>query len=436
MTARNNGLDPFEQRIKDALDPYEVPYNSADWNGLERRMNGTEAFQWRKGMGLAAGILIGGLVVGGATWYLMSSNTPVATLPTGADTETMAPVHTPAAAPVMHEAPATEPVSTSSTVVAEQPATANTTPAEVNEPRTATLPKERTNAGTTSASPLPPTGPAHTGHSAASNTPAPKNNTASKTLFSTTATESCSGNSIAFKAENLPENGIYLWNFGDGGFSNESAPQHVFSKPGRYQVTLSMSTPGGGTIHNKPSSATITVYEVPKAAFNVMKQEYDGHIPSVHFENRTMGAAQYHWDFGDGGTSTIAHPDHIYKQKGTYKVELTVTNELGCEDKTIREVRIENDYNLDANGSFTPNGATNNTFMPNALRNLGVRFTLSVYDNDGALMYQTTDATKPWTGRTNNRGEFCPAGDYVWVAEIRESSHISETFTGKVRLDR
>ena len=433
MTAHKNGLDPFEQRIKDGLDQYEVPYNSADWSHLERRLNGTQAFQWRKGLGLAAGILIGGLLVGGTTWYLMSNG------PGGQPLSGQG-----AAEPVT--VPATQQLAQDGVVdpkEAPSPSLAQPDPAPVEADLSDSRTSSPTKAARTTAPHERPEEPARTNaHSTerAAVTPATGsaqvNKTASNNLFMAAATEACSGNPITFKAEDLPENGIYLWNFGDGGFSNERAPQHVFSKPGSYQVTLSMSSPGRGTIHNKPSSAIITVHEVPTASFNVMKQEYEGHLPSVHFENRTMGATQYHWDFGDGGSSTIAHPDHIYKKKGMYKVELTVTNELGCEDKTIREVRIEHDYNLNASTAFTPNATTNSTFMPEALRDLGVHFTLSIYDQEGSLIYQTSDATKPWTGRPNNRGEFCAAGDYVWVADIKENTHIAETFTGKVRLER
>jgi hypothetical protein len=62
------------------------------------------------------------------------------------------------------------------------------------------------------------------------------------------------------------------------------------------------------------------IHEAPKASFNAQKQEFEGHIPSIHFENRSNGAKQYHWDFGDGSTSVVAHPDHIYKNKGNYIV--------------------------------------------------------------------------------------------------------------------
>jgi PKD repeat protein len=255
--------------------------------------------------------------------------------------------------------------------------------------------------------------------------------------FRASVSQACSGTSVEFKVEHMPENGIYLWNFGDGSFSNKANPEHTFTKPGRYQVMLSMSASGVGSIQNKPSSDVIEIHEAPSAAFNVLRQEYEGHLPSVHFENRSLGGESYAWDFGDGETSTIAHPDHIYKTKGVYQVKLTVTNAIGCEDQIMKDVRVDRDYNLDAPASFSPDGdGKDESFIPEALRSLGVKFNLTIYSPNGTLLYQTNDATKPWTGRPSNRGDICAPGEYVWVVDVRESLHLAETYTGKVKLER
>jgi PKD repeat protein len=46
----------------------------------------------------------------------------------------------------------------------------------------------------------------------------------------------------------------------------------------------------------------------------------------------------YEWDFGDGGKSTIADPDHAYKKPGIYDVSLRVTDDRG---NTYNETRTE-----------------------------------------------------------------------------------------------
>ena len=41
-----NALDAFEQRLKDSLEQFEVPYNSSDWNQLERSLNNGRSNWW------------------------------------------------------------------------------------------------------------------------------------------------------------------------------------------------------------------------------------------------------------------------------------------------------------------------------------------------------------------------------------------------------
>ena len=45
----------------------------------------------------------------------------------------------------------------------------------------------------------------------------------------------------------------------------------------------------------------------------------------------------YEWDFGDGETSTSAHPDHSYKSAGDYTVSLKVTGDRGNTDTKTRD---------------------------------------------------------------------------------------------------
>ncbi len=456
MADKMNIPDAFERRIKDSLDQYEVPFNSSDWAELEKALDGPRNVAWWLTPGMVAAFLAGTLIVGGSTYLYINRGT--SSLVAGRDAEATSGTtggeerllenhsrlpegfaidHTTQLS-VPNEAAGTT-AGTSATGLPASAAVPNAIPSVVDDrdrskpaPSTETVRSaDRSAMGSlTTATPKA----SDRGTSTASGAPMPpaKSSSPSEMTFKASVSTACPGEEITFKVENMPTDGIYLWNFGDGSFSNKANPEHTFTKPGNYQVMLSMSAAGVGTIHNKPSSDIITIHEAPKADFHALKQEFDGHIPSVHFENRSNGAQQYHWEFGDGSTSTVAHPDHVYKKKGVYPVRLTVTSERGCMDIMEKEVRIDNDYNLDAPSAFTP--AQAETFMPEALRTLGVKFHLMVYSADGALMYETTDATKPWTGRSNNRGEVLPEGEYVWVVDVRERLHLAETYTGKVIL--
>jgi hypothetical protein len=52
----------------------------------------------------------------------------------------------------------------------------------------------------------------------------------------------------------------------------------------------------------------------------------------VNFTTQSpLAITSWHWDFGDGGTSTDQNPAHIYTDPGIYVAELTVTDELGLQ---------------------------------------------------------------------------------------------------------
>lgn len=56
---------------------------------------------------------------------------------------------------------------------------------------------------------------------------------------------------------------------------------------------------------------------------------------SVEFTGTAMGSpTSWHWDFGDGSSSTLQNPSHNYTDPGTYGVSLTVSNDFRILEKT------------------------------------------------------------------------------------------------------
>ncbi|WMN12138.1 PKD domain-containing protein [Marivirga salinae] len=60
----------------------------------------------------------------------------------------------------------------------------------------------------------------------------------------------------------------------------------------------------------------------------------------VNFEYISKGATAFEWNFGDGNTSTLENPSHIYTEGGTYDVSLTITSPDGTDTK-IKEKLIK-----------------------------------------------------------------------------------------------
>ncbi len=69
----------------------------------------------------------------------------------------------------------------------------------------------------------------------------------------------------------------------------------------------------------------ITVVENPVANFT-----HNINQATVSFVGTSVSGATYHWDFGDGTSSTSRTTSHTYTQSGTYQVVFTVSNAGGC----------------------------------------------------------------------------------------------------------
>jgi PKD repeat protein len=53
----------------------------------------------------------------------------------------------------------------------------------------------------------------------------------------------------------------------------------------------------------------------------------------VRFTDQSLGATSWAWDFGDGGSSSLRDPEHVYASPGTYTVTLTATNAVGSDTR-------------------------------------------------------------------------------------------------------
>lgn len=432
-----NMKDPFERSIRQSLEGFEVPYNSTDWAAMENALSGAKPSGWWTSPMLYAALLAGSLAIGGGVYLVdreMNDEVANAAGTTGS-------AASPSTDGTTENGTDPQPAVTGADEVSETANGLATIPADPTDTEGA----RNTDRSGAPASTKKLTSPSTDGTTGGDDrsvkvepiAKGPEEKPVAKGAFSASVSKGCEGAAVEFSVNEMPEDGIYLWNFGDGTFSNKANPTHTYTKAGKFTVTLSMSGAGKGTIRNEPYADLIVIDEVPEARFEHTYRAYAGHVPSMHFENRSHGGSRYHWDFGDGSGSDVAHPDHVYRAKGTYKVVLTVYNDSGCEDVLVKDVRVDEDYNLLAPRSFSPNGdGSEDHFMPQALKELGVKFSLSIFEpTSGRLVYQTGDASKPWTGRLMNSGAVCAAGEYVWMVEIKEGLHIGDiTYEGKVSL--
>jgi PKD repeat protein len=126
---------------------------------------------------------------------------------------------------------------------------------------------------------------------------------------------------VTFTNQSIGDYTSSLWNFGDGTTSTLANPTHTYTSAGTFTITLTVSGPGGTDTFSRANY--ITVYEPVKADFTASPTL--GIPPlAVDFMDSSSGpVATWEWAFGDGATSTLRYPTHIYVT-GTYTVSLTV----------------------------------------------------------------------------------------------------------------
>ena len=118
------------------------------------------------------------------------------------------------------------------------------------------------------------------------------------------------------------------WTFGDGTVSSKANPVKKYTAAGTYQVKL--ITDFGSC--SDSVFKTITVSNVPIAAF-ISSDSISCNNPfTVNFTSQSNGAISYLWNFGDSTTSIEQNPLHTYTGVGKFTVQLIVANANGCTD--------------------------------------------------------------------------------------------------------
>ncbi len=117
----------------------------------------------------------------------------------------------------------------------------------------------------------------------------------------------------------------WLWDFGDGSTAGSRNIVHRYMENGIFLARLFAGTP---RCRNVSPVQQISV-GIPAVDFSGTPVE--GIVPfTVSFQgNATNAPVSWLWDFGDGGSSALRNPDHMYTRGGTFTVRLTVSNSIG-----------------------------------------------------------------------------------------------------------
>ncbi len=134
---------------------------------------------------------------------------------------------------------------------------------------------------------------------------------------------------------------LYHWDFGNGDSSSVAGSfNYNYATSGVYYACL--------TVTNSAGTCTPSTYcdsVVVSSCFASFTASGDASGFGENFTSYLSGTADtYHWDFGDGNTSTVANPHHVYAAAGYYYVQLSVTSSTdpGCGYTSSSYVNVQN----------------------------------------------------------------------------------------------
>lgn len=138
----------------------------------------------------------------------------------------------------------------------------------------------------------------------------------------------CLGTSIQFNNKTTLASGYntYLWDLGDGNTSTFESPIHTYTAYGKYKVKLTATSNYG---IQRDTTIQIEVFEIPDVEFSLVNACEGKAIAFTNSTTISSGSLAFNWNFGDGSTSKLENPSHLYNKPGGYTVTLSASAN-GC----------------------------------------------------------------------------------------------------------
>lgn len=206
----------------------------------------------------------------------------------------------------------------------------------------------------------------------------------------------CEDNVLVINDNSIVTTGFILsdtWDFGDGSaIVTTLNTTHVYPTSGTYIITHVVVSDGGCA---STAVDTVIVHALPVA--NFLTANTCAIQPASFTDISTGPPTVWNWDFGDGGTSALQNPTHIYSPSGAYNATLIVTTAAGCSDTTTNSIVVYSQ----PTASFTSNivcwGDTTN-------------FTNTSGTVDGAI-------TNSWWDFGDGTSDTLLSPDHVWATQ-------------------
>jgi gliding motility-associated-like protein len=233
--------------------------------------------------------------------------------------------------------------------------------------------------------------------------------------FSADTTSGCVPVVVNLSADTTGQQASYTWSSNGGGGSVGANAQMNFGVGGCYDVTLTATLNGCSYSVTQPDF--VCVQDYPQASFEANPPSFTESTQTLNFNNTSIGATGYVWNFGDGNVSNQEYPEHLFQGTNDgYTITLIASTSMGCMDSTSLFI----DANLGAvyyiPNSFTPDGNQfNQTFRPVFTTGISAdEYEMLIFNRWGEIMFESKNIYEGWDGSYGVEGLDCPSGTYTY----------------------
>ncbi|NNE30612.1 MAG: T9SS type B sorting domain-containing protein [Saprospiraceae bacterium] len=252
------------------------------------------------------------------------------------------------------------------------------------------------------------------------------------------ALEACAPQEVLIDNLSFPIDESYdiLWDLGDGNFSTDISPVHLYEEVGDFSLFVEITSPLG--CNTSASWADlIKMRPTPEAGFTFTPNFVTEQNSTVEFFDESVDADFYSWDFSNESTSFNQNPVYTFQDTGLQVITQIVEHSQGCQDTLQRLIDVVPFFNFNFPNAFSPNGdGLNEFFLGKGYQKNVLSFRMAIYNRWGELVFETKNPEEGWNGKKLNVGRDSPEGVYAFVADVFGPRGITRRFEGVVALVR
>lgn len=421
-------MDNFEKLIKEKVEQFDVPYNPDHWTEFESKLSASESKINTQKIIKGAAVAIGIAVLSSAAYLLYNNPNPK----TNKTPEITANNTTQATNNINSENIVDNTTITSPSNKVINNSTDNTNQNNISHEsdqleESIVIDETTTNSGLNE-------------NTSSNNNTSVANNTFGDFIVYNNVV--CVGEEVSFEPTNVNNFYSYEWNFGDGSTSNSIKPKHIYKDAGNFKIELTVTDNKTNTSKTITHNNIVRINPLPQVNFSVVDEAKNNENnrlkhPYVSIKAKNINRDYvYNWQIGNKIKSSNPIEKILIKNKGTYDIQLTITDNNSCSASKTKNLIIEKDFDLLAQNSFMPFGsvAINKTFIPLTLKEYDIRFKMVIKDLSGKVVFETEDYNNPWNGKYQNTGNMLPEGYYGWQIITYDAQNNPHLHTGKINL--